>query len=882
MADEEDYSKLPLEERLTHKVWKVRQGAYAETIGGFETSRNENDSCFTPYKRSPELLKTFLSDSNVVAQELAVKLVEKYLELGGTPSVSQQFKSVGLVTVLGEKTLASSRKNTKDSAIECILLLVQNSESPDQVVEDLLPLFKHRLPKLVAGSVNSVSRVIEEFGCPIVSPKPIIPHLAKLFAHADRNVRAEATKLVVELHKWMGKSLETLLFDDLKPIQQKDLLKAFEAAKNETPQQKRFTRSQLEAQRLEAERQAAAEAAVAAASASGPEELMESGSNEHLMEIDGPMENQFSAYDMQDPVDVLSKLPGDFESRITSSVWKERKEVLEEVVAILSKAIKLDSHADYSNILRIFARCMKDANIQVVQLAANSIEYIIKGLRDSFQKYYSIVLLPIIERTKEKKASVATALNDALDSIFNATSLTCILDDSISGLQNKTPQVKIASAAYLQRCLAKTTKAPTSSEIDAIMTIGVKLLSDAQEPIRQASTEMIGTLKKIVGPREINMFLEKVDDNRKAKIDKFFESVQVKYNPVDSNQKRTSQSAAAAAAGASSLSSIKPRQSLTPSSMPVKRAATSPVKREDENNKVSSFGRGLTGRSLGTRPPSAIGKGSSNNVYSNSIRTNRIGNNGTGSNGADSTSFTNQEREELIKLREEKQQWLKERQEYLQLLNGFEQQRSFLKEEASQWREKCEQLQREFSSIDSEKDNTILRLTLELENAKLRVKDLEKDKQFLELQVNRQRYQDEYKRSSILQTQKQQEVVQQRKQEQQQLDQDIQNLQNSYVSPIREPSLSSQELSSRVNRLSIDGDKIISKGNTNNFATNKTPDRLSNFSMPSHQEEPPVQKSPFKIGATEDSWKRAAEVTNQLKARIEKMKARSRGQNTPK
>lgn len=864
MADEEDYSKLPLEERLVHKVWKVRQGAYTETISAFEKSRSENDPCFTPYRRSSELLKTFISDSNVVAQESAIKLVEKYLELGGTPSVAQQFKNLGLVNTLGEKTLASARKNTKDSAVECILLLVQNSDTPDLVVEDIFPLFKHRLPKLVAGAIGAVTSVIDSFGCSIVSPKPIIPHLAKLFAHADRNVRAEATKLTVGLHKWMGNSLETLLFDDLKPIQQKDLQKAFEAAKAEKPEQKRFTRTQLEAQRLEAERQAAASAAAAATFGdSNEQDLQQNDGND--MEIDGPNENQFSAYDMQDPVDVLPKLPADFESRITASVWKERKEVLEEVVAVLSKAIKLEPRVDYSNILRIFAKCMKDANIQVVQLAANSIEFIVKGLRDNFQRYYPIVLLPLIERTKEKKASVATALNDALDAIFDATSLSSVLEDSITGLQNKTPQVKIASANYLQRCLAKTTKAPTSSEISSIMTIGVKLLSDAQEPIRQASTEMIGTLKKVVGPREINGFLEKVDDNRKTKIEKFYESVQVKYKPSSLvvSQRKPLPSA--------NTSTIRPKQTLAPSSVPVKRAATSPVKREDESTKVSSFGRGLTGRSLGSRPPTVRTTG--NTDLPSAVKPSRVGSSRTGFTTNENIT-ANQDREELIRLHEEKQRWLKERQEFLQLLSGFDQQRQFLKEEVVQWREKCEQLQREFASVESEKDNSILHLTLELENARLRIKDLEKDKQFLELQVNRQRYQDEYKRNSILQTQQQQELVQQRRQEQQQLEQDYKNLQTEYVSPVREP-LTSHELSSRVNRLSIEGD----------LPKNSTPDRFLTYTMPSHREEPAAvygtQKSPFKIGATEDSWKRAAEVTNQLKARIEKMKARSRGQNTP-
>ena len=53
---------------------------------------------------------------------------------------------------------------------------------------------------------------------------------------------------------------------------------------------------------------------------------------------------------------------------------EDRKEVLEEIIPILEKSPKLITTDDYLPVLRIWAKCMKDANIQVVQLAANCIE----------------------------------------------------------------------------------------------------------------------------------------------------------------------------------------------------------------------------------------------------------------------------------------------------------------------------------------------------------------------------------------------------------------------------------------------------------------------------------------------------------------------------
>lgn len=74
MSEEPDYSSLPLEERLVHKVWKVRLEAYEETRTQIESSRNENDVCFQNFNSHPELFKQIVTDLNVVAQESGLKL----------------------------------------------------------------------------------------------------------------------------------------------------------------------------------------------------------------------------------------------------------------------------------------------------------------------------------------------------------------------------------------------------------------------------------------------------------------------------------------------------------------------------------------------------------------------------------------------------------------------------------------------------------------------------------------------------------------------------------------------------------------------------------------------------------------------------------------
>lgn len=91
-------------------------------------------------------------------------------------------------------------------------------------------------------------------------------------------------------------------------------------------------------------------------------------------------DSNYDPLEFVDPVEVLCKLPNDFEAKVSSAKWKDRVEVLEEAQSVLEKAPKLVDNDDYAPLVRIFAKNMRDANIQVVQLAATCANYVAKGL----------------------------------------------------------------------------------------------------------------------------------------------------------------------------------------------------------------------------------------------------------------------------------------------------------------------------------------------------------------------------------------------------------------------------------------------------------------------------------------------------------------------
>ncbi|KAK3312987.1 armadillo-type protein [Apodospora peruviana] len=504
MAEEEDFSSLPLTDRWVHKVWKVRKQAYEEAAKLFENSPDEYDPVFRPFVQDSSLWKGAAADSNVAAQQEGLGALCVFLKFGGREGAVRARSHA--ITPIVEKGLSSTRAATKASAVEALLLFIE-LDVPGPVIEDILPALSNKQPKVVAASLAALTQIFHNYGCKTADPKPVLKVLPKVFSHADKNVRAEATNLAVEFYRWLREAMKPMFWGDLKPTQQTDLEAQFEKVKAEgAPKQERLLRSQ----------QAAKERAPVGGAAE--EEYDDGGDVEEPAEID--------AFDLAEPQDVLNKLPKDFYDNLGSSKWKERKEALEALYAIVN--VPRIKDADFGQVNHSLAKCMKDANIAVVTQAAQCIELLAKGMRKGYSRYRSIVMQPIMERLKEKKQTVSDALSAALDAVFLTTNLTDCLEDIITFMAHKNPQVKEGTMRFLVRCLRTTRDVPEKQEIATIVEAAKKLLSEGSESLRSGGAEILGTIMKIIGERGMNPHLEGLDEIRKTKIREFYETAEVK------------------------------------------------------------------------------------------------------------------------------------------------------------------------------------------------------------------------------------------------------------------------------------------------------------------------------------------------------------------
>ncbi|KAJ1962929.1 hypothetical protein IWQ62_003374, partial [Dispira parvispora] len=514
-TQDEDIDNLPLETRLTHKVWKVRMEAYKEL--GKELEKWDPVSDEHRFRDFSDFMGKLVAETNVAAQEAGVNTLLIYLR--NAPSPSRTRSSVQ--PILMEKCVASTRAGTRTAALEALMLYVE-VDVAEPVVEDLISVLKHKQPKVVAANISAMREIVCQFGAQTAGLKPILKTFQPIFSHADKNVRAEAQRLVVEVYRWIRDATLPYI-SELKPVQQNDLKAAFGALPSETATPTRLLRSE-QARLAEQE---AATLPDADAAAGDNDQVIDEGSP------GAPSSSAIDPYDLADPAPVLSKLPDDFEASMKSTKWKDRKAAMENLQGLVN-TVRLEVQP-YDSLMTLLAKHVHDNNIIVATLAISCIEYMAKGLRNDFASYASIVTSPLIEKCKEKKANVVQALRNTLDAVFLAVgnNLAAIQGDVETAMGHKNPQVKAESVRWFTRCLQVIKECPSKRELpDLVTKIGLRAMDDGATDVRDAGASMLGHLMKCVGSDTLKPFLGELDKIKETKVMECFDNATVVAKPT--------------------------------------------------------------------------------------------------------------------------------------------------------------------------------------------------------------------------------------------------------------------------------------------------------------------------------------------------------------
>lgn len=109
--EDEEYKKLPLEERCVHKLWKARVNGYEEVTKLFNQLDDEKAPEFSKYLG---LVKKFVTDSNAMGQEKGLEATLAFIENATVAGKTVNEVMAGVVT----KCIAAPKTRTRELALQ--------------------------------------------------------------------------------------------------------------------------------------------------------------------------------------------------------------------------------------------------------------------------------------------------------------------------------------------------------------------------------------------------------------------------------------------------------------------------------------------------------------------------------------------------------------------------------------------------------------------------------------------------------------------------------------------------------------------------------------------------------------------------------------------
>ncbi|PIO72820.1 HEAT repeat protein, partial [Teladorsagia circumcincta] len=164
-------------------------------------------------------------------------------------------------------------------------------------------------------------------------------------------------------------------------------------------------------------------------------------------------------WDLLDEVDVIALWPNEHKKNVESAKWQERKEALE-------------------------------------------------------------IWVPILDKSKDKKVTVRTAVGQALDAISDVCATDRLTKDLCEHLSKPNPQSKQCLCGFLTRYFVRQ-NTPQLEFAKTVLPIVLKLASDSDPSVRDAACSTLGSARRLLG-KGLDAFLAPII-TEKAKLDKIEE-----------------------------------------------------------------------------------------------------------------------------------------------------------------------------------------------------------------------------------------------------------------------------------------------------------------------------------------------------------------------
>lgn len=507
----ESQANLPLDQRVTHEHWKVREIAYDQLAKAFESSE-ENATIYTDYCRS--LIK-MAKDPNQAAQLAGLNAIFYFIEYGPLPMVHSQSKS--LAKAIAEKGL-NVRPINRTKSSELILALV-GAECGLEVVEIFASCgFKIRAKKAISATANTLCDALHAYGKKHVPVREVSKHVPKLLSDSSKEVREAGKKLAVLLNRWTREPAETLL-SGVRGAFIRELEPLFaENSKKSKPKPTKKTRSKLKRdRRIKTEIE---------------EEDSDSQSEEE--EVDAIKEDTREGVDLWERlqplkvvVEVDKKLNpikyDPWEKAFRSTDYKHYRRALDDALSeIGTHKIKPGSHEKL--VPRIANLLRKTKLPVVVSSCAKFVTLLVNSLRkDLGSPVCHDFAESLVMRLKETNKAASTSVVEALDSLhtMKLVKIVELRSEIEASCTVKSPKARATALNFIGRIIEKGT--PTADvKGDALLFFGKLFFAqtgDRSTEVRNAALYAISVLQVVAGKKAMAKFVDKLDKQRKLKVE---------------------------------------------------------------------------------------------------------------------------------------------------------------------------------------------------------------------------------------------------------------------------------------------------------------------------------------------------------------------------
>ncbi|CAI4224154.1 unnamed protein product [Auanema sp. JU1783] len=513
-------AKLPanFEELRESKKWLERKEALEQLANLIDA--NPRLSTKANYADITGNLRTMLAkDANINVCAVCAKCI-----CGLAKGLRQKFSPLAqsIFPVIFEK-LKEKKPLLKDPLVECLDALIATIPTIEALTEDIStfivkpnPQIKQQMALFIYRSLNTLTTD--------KAPKPfmkaIVPLIGKIMGDADADVREAATLALGGVYRLIGeKGVRTLLGDAATEDKMKKIIECSEKAKEE----------HNEYMASKSPPASAPGGGNAAQSSSAPTTVSAAAPV-----VSAPVQ-EADPFEFLTAVDVLAKLPSDFNDNMESKKWSERAGALQAFLDLMLKDPKLDPKASYGTMIDLLKKVLeKDANINVCALAAKCIKGLADGLRKKFAPFAPVVIPKILEKFKEKKPMLRDPLIECIDSVAASVPLDSMQDDIMAAMENKNPNIKIQTDLFLYRVF-KTFNATTMPKktLKAFSTLLIKHTGDSDPEVRDASYAALGSAMRAIGEKPSLALLSDIaeDKLKMTKIKEFCQKAAEEVGP---------------------------------------------------------------------------------------------------------------------------------------------------------------------------------------------------------------------------------------------------------------------------------------------------------------------------------------------------------------